>query len=491
MTEMNKKPIYLLTALLALLSCTREPVAPEITPDADWETPSDETPVVQELTAIFPADTRTSYSNNPASVGNFAWEEGDKIAIMFNDPGDSNNRLFVEGTLHLTSDPKVATVTYTAPSGSTRAYQAIYPFDQFVGRHPGYGWSANPEEMRVINYPLEYDISDIVSGNGVGINGRTYDTCQLPMYATNTEGDNQLFFKHFGSLLRIICNNVPAGTQKIAVSSNTDLGADVPYYYNPNNTPISFTFLSPENNSSVIDFKVSNSSLTNSIDGIVVNVPLFYTLNNASAYKGFKVSALDGSNKVLRQDMIDWVPITSNESGTGYRYSVSLTKFDETENAPYHEILFGGGTNTSGSEISPTSGSFTPLSLFLTSRAQIYIASVSQGDSNVRVRNYNDHMTFSKIHQNRRPTLNFLSSFASAPSSISKIVISCKASTDAELHLSTDSEATWIKKNVTTSKSNITLNQTSIPTKLTIKLVTSSANELDIYSIRFYFAPIS
>ena len=475
-------------ALLLLAGCTREnPVEPESAHEP--ETPA----TVETLTAIYSPDTRTSYSNS--NGGNFSWDiEGEEIAIMLDD------RSIVKGTLSRSSGNTArADVDVTIPGGRTRAYEAFYPYSSF--RNPGSeeDWTGYGDELRYIYYPVQYDISDIVAGNGTGNNGRTYDTCPLPMYAKNVDGNNELLFEHLGDLLRITCNNVPSEASTISVSSTSSLGGTHMFLFDEGKNQFDYSYT--DYRRSVSDggpIKFLLGTLSDVKNGIVLNVPLFKT---GSDFEGFKISVYNSSDAIIRQDLIDWTKPSSGSPGRGYKSNVSLSKYDS--NGPYHEILLGGGTLSD--ETRATQASSTPATIttsdFLCQSSILYIGGAYAATTNLPIiRNYTDHITLASngIITNSLH-LSFSPLFKYDPIIVpSKIVISCSGPTGYKMRLwfgyPNDSSVSFVESNdedIPNTRNNITFN---VPSQITnsslsaIKIgVSGGSSAVDIYSIRMYW----
>lgn len=465
----NKYPLLMGAVVLLLLgACTVK------------EEPTD--PEEFGLTAIYSPDTRTSYSN--VSGTNFSWDaQGESIAIMYDDHSSVQSAL-----LRYDNDHTRAKVDFTGDD-SRRDFEAIYPYSMLDGPDPVYGWADSPHEFRVINYPLVHNIADIVSGNGSGNNGRSYFTCALPMYAVNQAGVKKLFFKHFGDLLRITCNNVPAGTKEICVSANYDLGGKATYYYDSSSTPIYFNYHTTQNGG-YVRFTVSDATLTNEVNGIVLNVPLPKLGYNT---EGFKVTAVDGSGTILRQTLLDWSNISSTIiPGNGYHRSVSLTPVDG--NVLYHEILFGGGS-LAENQVAYTSGINAEKCLSAYYRG--YVSSIKQYNNTnyyPQVQGHNNYIELKTNGSTQKIVLVFSNVFKSEPTKRpSKIVVQCSTSDNnepiiLEYNNNSQSQATYKSSGKIGSDGKYTWIIPSSYSSITSLGIcpNSSSGSISLYSVRIY-----
>lgn len=480
---MNNLVKYGSLVFLLLAACTREnPVEPEAM--VETENPG----VAGTLTAIYSPGTRTSYSNSTGV--NFSWDAADEsIAIMLDD------RSTVTGALTRDSEDYTrATVAYTLPSGKTRAFEAFYPESSFDSAETN-----GSKEGRYIVFPNEYTISDIVAGNGSGSNGRSYNTCNIPMYAVNTEGNDQLLFRHYGDLLRITCNNVPIGTTKIGVSGSSTIAGMFLYSY----TSGSYEGLVYEgvagSESDQILYTVSGGTngLSSEVDGIVLNVPLplrgcdYHPANMQN--NGFKVTVYDKDNKILRQELLDWYSVSAQSlPGHGYHRTVSLTEVDA--DGPYLELKFGGGSVTDGTEKAYTQYNATS---FLNEFYQQFVYGTSglahnNGNTSYpKVSGHPDHIHL-KVLQNRCFKINLNGILRSSVPKLqpTKIVVICSPSDNTKI-LKFASSAYNTNTQLSTIDSSGKATYTNIPssgfTDLLIQGNSGSAVEVDIFSIRFYF----
>ena len=218
-------------ALLALASCSREQIV-----DAD-ESFDDG---VQHAYIVAPTGTRTDFDSY---VGKFAWSEGDQIAIHLSD-----GAFYATGVNAETG----AFTCSTTPSKQRDAY-AVYPVSACDASNYG-------SPVLNVVLPAEYDISSNLSS----------DYSPVPMIAVNKQGEDDLYFRHVGSLVRITCDRVPVGTQKIAVTFDRNVAgtftvvnpmSDHPTISNGGSTP-------------TVTFQIASSGLSAITDEIVLNVPV-------------------------------------------------------------------------------------------------------------------------------------------------------------------------------------------------------------------------
>lgn len=132
------------------------------------------------------ADTRVSVAND----GKATWVAGDEIAVYI-DRGfetiEIENPQTGDFTIDALLDPEL------------RSYYAVYPANIATGTS-----SSAPLQLTL---PTTYSLE-----------GKPADYSPVPMIAVNDPDQDILYFRHVGGLLRIICNDVPAGTTTATVT---------------------------------------------------------------------------------------------------------------------------------------------------------------------------------------------------------------------------------------------------------------------------------
>jgi len=327
---------YCAFSLLTLLACNRESFAPLLA-EQDSSSVEQES---QTLTFQYPEhNTRTAYN----STGTFTWKPGDQIAIWDTqlNNGSGGFQCVTLSASDITGN--TARVNYT---GGERGAVAIYPYNSGIDYSDSYLSSHGIHEGYVVYSSSDIDISDVVSGSGLGNNGRTYDDAILPMIALNDPSSNTISFHHTGFLYRITCNNVPSGTHQIEVSSNATLAGKIEYDLSIDNNG-SFESLgygghswSTANN---INYILSANTLTENTSGVVLNLPIPDREQfGVNVIENLALKAMDSSNNVLSVYFAS--DRTSISASQGYRITANLAPNAEK----YYEITFGG-TKTSGS----------------------------------------------------------------------------------------------------------------------------------------------
>ena len=209
---------------------------------------------------VAPEETRTDFDSY---AGKFAWSEGDKIAIHMND-----------GTFYETEvNAETGVFTCSTTASKHRDAYAIYPAS--VRDASNYG---SPTLNVVL--PAEYDISDNLAS----------DFSPVPMIASNREEESDLYFRHVGGLLRITCDKVPVGTQKIAVTFDRNIAGTFAVTNPASDEPT----ISTGGSTPTVTFQIAETALTERTDGIVLNLPV-----PVGALATMKVAVLDASDTEL------------------------------------------------------------------------------------------------------------------------------------------------------------------------------------------------
>lgn len=290
---MNKYYILFAALLIVALGCTREQIA-----QIDSEDSVDGVETVEVKAYIEPLDTRTSYANpSGTSTGTFSWSASDKIRLHLSD--DTQQFLSI-----LSSSGSTATFLYSKKPGTvTRNGYALYPADPDDASQVAADVSSSP----VVRLPAAYTVSDITSA---GLDA------ELPLIAVNTEGSN-LTFRHVAGLLRIRCDNVPAGTQTLVVTFTGCKVAGAFSVVNPTTTTPSIATATPSSSDNVVTFTVHDTGLTAAASNVFLNVPL-----PCGSYTSFTVEAKSSSTNVLKTKTQPFAKTV--DRGNGY---VSLVTF--------------------------------------------------------------------------------------------------------------------------------------------------------------------
>jgi len=241
-----------------------------------------------ELVAIYSPDTRTSYSYNAGT--NFAWDNDDKIRLAFsNSAGDLSSLLDAMGNLEPYTDRTRAKVTYSVPaSGMKRNFFATYPYDR------------TEFEYAYEDIYLQVTLNDTFEPGDWST-----DFCPIPMFAINNEESNSLLFEHLCGLLRVNCQNVPARTKKLKISSlnSNSLAGIMQFVWL--NTSQDWYFDGIYHTGNDIQFKLADA--ISSPCSIVLNVPVNVFSESAVSrnYGVLKVTALDASDNQLGSRYFD------------------------------------------------------------------------------------------------------------------------------------------------------------------------------------------
>ena len=135
----------------------------------------------------------TSLVRNPVK-GEFAWDEGDQIAIHFND-----NTYTVATVTNIggsVDDSSICDLNVSSTTSRYRDFYAVYPAT--VVDPSNYG-----SPTLKITLPAAYDISERVSAGST----EKYSPC--PLVANNDEVNSSLLdFYHVGGLMRLIVDNI-------------------------------------------------------------------------------------------------------------------------------------------------------------------------------------------------------------------------------------------------------------------------------------------
>jgi len=359
---------YCAFSLLTLLACNRESFAPLLA-EQDSSSVEQES---QTLTFQYPEhNTRTAYN----STGTFTWKPGDQIAIWDTqlNNGSGGFQCVTLSASDITGN--TARVNYT---GGERGAVAIYPYNSEIEYSDDFLSSHDVHLGYVVYSSSDIDISDVVSGSGLGNNGRTYDDAILPMIALNDPSSNTISFHHTGFLYRITCNNVPSGTHQIKVSSTATLAGKLEYdlYINSSGSFKSLQYGGVKYNTATnINYILSANTLTENTSGVVLNLPIpDCEEDGVNSIQNLALKAMDSSNNVLSVYFAS--DRTSISASQGYRITANLAPNAEK----YYEITFGG-TVTSGSLGAVNSFSSSNLSYCLSEDSTRYLDQIYNGNN--------------------------------------------------------------------------------------------------------------
>lgn len=288
-----KQYTFIAAMFLILTGCTREQIA-----QIDSEDSVDGVETVEVRAYIEPLDTRTSYANpSGTSSGTFSWSASDKIRLHLSD--DTQQFLSI-----LSSSGSTATFLYSKKPGTvTRNGYALYPADPDDASQVAADVSSSP----VVRLPAAYTVSDITSA---GLDA------ELPLIAVNTEGSN-LTFRHVAGLLRIRCDNVPAGTQTLVLTFDGRQVTGAFPVTNPATDAPSISTTTASGGNNIVTFTVHSTGLTVAANNVFLNVPL-----PCGSYTSFTVEAKSSSTNVLKTKTQPFAKTVNR--GNGY---VSLVTF--------------------------------------------------------------------------------------------------------------------------------------------------------------------
>ena len=220
-----------IVALASVMACEREVDSPVDTPAASGGS---------HAYIVAPDGTRTDFDSY---VGKFAWSDGDQIAIHLSD-----------GTFYSTAvNAETGEFTCSTTSSKQRDAYAVYPATAADATNYG-------SPTLKVTLPAEYNISSDLAS----------DFSPVPMIAVNKQGEDDLYFRHVGGLLRITCDRVPAETRFIAVTFDRNVAG-------------TFTVMNPMSDHPTITeggdsprvvFRIAGDYLTHRTNGIVLNVPI-------------------------------------------------------------------------------------------------------------------------------------------------------------------------------------------------------------------------
>ena len=217
--------------------------------------------------------------------GKLTWNENDLIAVYVDGSG------FVEAPILEGTSSATGLLSIAEADNTNRNYFAVYP--STAKDDAAYG-----DPTLRVTLPAAYDISDIISGTAVG---RTESFSPMPMVALNSPLQSVLHFRHVGGLMRITCDQVPAGTKSIKVTTDKtitgsfvvkDPGSSMPTILTPG----------PSSDNSVV-FTISSSGLSSSMDGIVLNVPVPCGTYNSVRVQTFATADASGVSSTEAQSL--------------------------------------------------------------------------------------------------------------------------------------------------------------------------------------------
>ena len=205
--------------------------------------------------------------------GKFSWDEGDRIAVYV-------------GSAFQTAEVEPHTGDFSVVETETeiRNYYAVYPAAIVVA-------DAAPDALKV-NLPASYDVSALVAAGDD-------EFSPVPMVAENNSDQDLLYFRHVGGLLRIVCNDVPAGVKTITVSFDNDVTGE--YTVNvadPRNPRITNRGEGETSLAGTVSFTVSASGLP-ATNSFALNVPVPCGTYARVVVKAF---ADDTANPVLQSE---------------------------------------------------------------------------------------------------------------------------------------------------------------------------------------------
>ena len=261
-----KRLLISLLGIAVVTACVRENIQPA-EPGAENEAGGMHAYIVNPDTGDWmPADAGTAETRTDFDgyVGKFAWSDGDKIAIHLSD-----------GTFYETPvNAETGEFTCSTTSSKQRDAYAIYPASARDADNYG------SPTLKVV-LPAEYDIS----GNTAS------DYTPVPMVAVNRQGEDDLYFRHVGSLFRINCNRIPADTRYLAVTFDRNVAGSFPVVDPASDHPT----LGEGGNSATVTFRIAVDKLTARTDGIVLNVPV-----PTGDYSLVRVAALRNNRTEIR-----------------------------------------------------------------------------------------------------------------------------------------------------------------------------------------------
>lgn len=197
-------------------------------------------------------DTKVSFDSID---GKFAWTTGDEIAVWYTDGSTGSYSTF-------TVNPEDGSVVASSTAGNYRDFYAIYPATNAV----------DDNSALKVTLPDSYDISDIISGDATA---KTGDFSPVPLVAQNTENSSILDFYHVGGLLRINCENVPAGTKSINVTLDKGIAGTFTVDVSQTRPVINATDPAGENSKEVSFILTSDDAgLSQNEDLITLNLPV-------------------------------------------------------------------------------------------------------------------------------------------------------------------------------------------------------------------------
>ena len=271
--------LWALVALIGLLfSCTLREVetpdnpAVEAAPGESFAyivVPEDGGEDVSGWEVVAPAAAPATRTDFDSYVGTFTWSEGDKIAIHMNN-----------GTYYETPvTPATGAFTASSTASVRRDSYAVYPSSAIDADNYG-----DPTLNVVL--PAEYDIHDNLSS----------DFSPVPMVAVNDDTESDLYFRHVGGLLRITCDRVPVGTQKIAVTLDRNIAGTFAVANPSSDNPT----ISTGGSTATVTFKVAADALTERTNGIILNLPV-----PTGHFSSLRVAAINASGAEINASTRD------------------------------------------------------------------------------------------------------------------------------------------------------------------------------------------
>lgn len=369
---MSYKYIYIvflfsfLAGFFVLVSCDRERL------DDDASQQKEQVPDEDVIKAVFPvirfADedgTRTTYSE--AASGNFAWEVGDQIRIIYDiqSSGTNSFRDVIADLTPVSGSEHIATISGFSASDINTNYPCIaYYSASYSGQVFN---SENYIYLTTINAPQrEIDISS----------NPYSDSCKTGLVAVYNPSTKEFVFNHFSEgFLRFVCNNVPVNTNYLTVSIASSQNIYGSYgltyfaiknYYSKNDgifNDVSISEYGIDDCPITFSLFSDSSGLPSAAHGIRLNLPLLAVDGENISYTGFTVKAYKSDGTELASKTIN--STAQLDPGWAYRYSVNWMPLT---------LQFGGGTATS--TVYPSGGSFNTDS-FLTAENQGLLDSVT------------------------------------------------------------------------------------------------------------------
>ncbi|MBR5925525.1 MAG: calcineurin-like phosphoesterase C-terminal domain-containing protein [Bacteroidales bacterium] len=308
----------LLTALCGLVfSCTAiqetDPISPE-------------KPIAGGLTQVITgqldeSDTKANITN----AGVFTWTESkDIVAVHLCNDGEGIHRYIASSGASASAASADFSVT-TSEAATYRDAFALYPSylvdcSSAVGP-ANYGQDGSPLDLSL---PGSYTLAQVA-----GVH------TPVAMIASNTAGGNWSF-KHLGAMLRVIINNVPGNTAKIAISMpGKKIWGDfsIPAPVIPGTSQLETSDDPGYDTVTITDLNFNPD--TPFYDGVRISIPL-----PTGTYPSLSIICYDSSDNVLRQQIERPVNYTLPRRGGAL---LTVTLGGVTINAAGDQVVFAPG----------------------------------------------------------------------------------------------------------------------------------------------------